>query len=87
MTTQEARTRELLIRALPHVGPGEREDIAAYLVGDRSFSISSARMEPLGLAGRYARTLLHWACIRPGCDWETSARDMLERQLDTYGHD
>jgi hypothetical protein len=87
MTTQEARTRELLIRALPHVGPGEREDIAAYLVGDRSFSISSARMEPLGLAGRYVRTILHWACIRPGCDWEESARDMLEKHLDTHGYD
>jgi len=86
MTPQELRTRELLTRALPYLGPEGVEAVSAYLVGDRSFRVGSKSWDPDRYPDLHARSLLHWACNRPGCDWERSSQETLNGYLDYVEH-
>lgn len=88
MTAQELRTRELLTRALPYLGPEGVEAVSAYLVGDRSFVFGTTSWTPNDFVARHTRTLLHWACNRPGSDWEASAQNLLIHYFDRcHPHD
>ena len=88
MTPQKLRTRELLTRALPFLGPEGVEAVSAYLVGDRSFSLwRTTWMVDGALLEERAGSLLHWACYAPGGKWERMDQDALEECLKLYEHD
>jgi hypothetical protein len=87
MTAQELRTRELLTRALPYLGPEGVEAVSAYLVGDRSFYVTLRGCRSSSAFASSVSLLLHWACRRPGGDWEQSAQSILEKYLTRIGNE